>query len=351
VVFAINDSINSETGFRPFELKYGSADGTYCRLPETLDSVELTSAWLRNLNTDLAHVRAASKKHQDTLALERTAANPPSTQQNRYQPGDFILYNYPKDQPKPTKLSSPHLGPYEVIKHEKNEVEARHICMGTVRTFHVDDVQIFIGDRAAAFRVSMTDADQHQIEKFCAYIGDPSKRQTCEFEVEFRDRSKLWLPWSKDLYDTIYYEAYCRERRELFPLLFTVTASKKQISAVRSQEITAVSPGDEVYVSLQALCPYYYDSLEHVLTDIYHTQYMIKLCYKDWKTPRSYKLIAGSIAVFNFEWSNFDNYFVTFYGSNKIRTPDMVILDAAYFDAHPEAKPKDEVLRRLPKKP
>lgn len=197
----------------------------------------------------------------------------------------------------------------------------------------------------------MTDADQHQIEKFCAYIGDPSKRQTCEFEVEFRDRSKLWLPWSKDLYDTIYYEAYCRERRELFPLLFTVTASKKQISAVRSQEITAVSPGDEVYVSLQALCPYYYDSLEHVLTDIYHTQYMIKLCYKDWKTPRSYKLIAGSIAVFNFEWSNFDNYFVTFYGSNKIRTPDMVMLDAAYFDAHPEAKPKDEVLRRLPKKP
>jgi len=97
VVFAINDSINSEKGFRTFELKYGSADGTYCRLPETLDSVELTSAWLRNLNTDLAHVRAASKRHQDTLALERAAANPPFTPQNRYRPGYFIVYNYPKD--------------------------------------------------------------------------------------------------------------------------------------------------------------------------------------------------------------------------------------------------------------
>ena len=316
-----------------------------------MDPAQLTSAWLRNLNTDLAHVRAASKKHQNALVAERTAANPPPSQHNRYQPGDFILYQYPKDQPKPTKLSSPHLGPYEVIKHEKNEVEARHLCMGTVRTFHVDDVQIFIGCREAAFKASMTDADQHQVEKFCAYVGDPSKRQICEFEVEFSDGSKLWLPWSKDLYDTIHYETFCRERRELYPLLFTVSEAKKQISAVRSQDITAVVPGDEVYLSLQALCPYYYDSLETILTDIYHTQYVIKLTYRDWKTPRSRKLIGGSIAVFNFEWSNFDNYFVTFYGSNKLRSPDMVILDGAYFDSHPEAKPKAGVLKGLPKKP
>jgi hypothetical protein len=111
VIFAINDSVNSETGFRPFELKYGTSDGTYCRLPETLDPAQLTSAWLRNLNTDLAHVRAASKKHQNALVAERTAANPPPSQHNRYQPGDFILYQYPKNQPKPTKLSSPHLDP------------------------------------------------------------------------------------------------------------------------------------------------------------------------------------------------------------------------------------------------
>ena len=223
--------------------------------------------------------------------------------------------------------------------------------MGTIRTFHVDDVQLFIGDRDTAFKASLTDADQHQIEKFCAYIGDPSKRQTCEFEVEFRDKSKLWLPWSKDLFDTIHYESFCRERRELYPLLFTVAEAKKQISAVLSQEITAVVPGDEVYVSLQAICPYYYDSLETILTDIYHTQYVVKLSYKGWKNPRSRKFIGGSIAVFNFEWTNLDNYFVTFYGSNKLRSHDMVILDAIYFNSHPEAKPKAAVLQALPKKP
>ena len=80
VIFAINDSVNSETGFRPFELKYGSTDATYCRLPETLDASQLTSAWLRNLNTELANIRAASKKYQDKLVVARTLSNPPPTQ-------------------------------------------------------------------------------------------------------------------------------------------------------------------------------------------------------------------------------------------------------------------------------
>jgi hypothetical protein len=120
---------------------------------------------------------------------------------------------------------------------------------------------------------------------------------------------------------------------------------------VRNQEITAVVPGVEVYLSLQALCPYYYDTLENVLADIYHTQYVIKLTYTGWNVPRSHKLIKGAIAVFNFEWSNFDNYFVTFYGSTKVRSPEMVVLDAEYFDLHPEAKPTINVLKRLPKKP
>ena len=120
---------------------------------------------------------------------------------------------------------------------------------------------------------------------------------------------------------------------------------------MRSQEISTVAPGDEVYVSLQAIFPYFYDTLEDILSDIYHTRYVVKLIYKDWKNPRNHKLIGGTIAVFNFEWSNFDNYFVTFYGSSRIRTPDMVILDAAYVASHPEVKPNESVLNLLPKKP
>ena len=97
--------------------------------------------------------------------------------------------------------------------------------------------------------------------------------------------------------------------------------------------------------------PYYYDSLENILADIYHTQYVVRLSYKHWKVPRSRKLIGGSIAVFNFECSNLDNYFVTFYASTKMRSPDMVELDATFFDVHPEIKPKNEVLKRLSRKP
>jgi hypothetical protein len=51
-----------------------------------------------------------------------------------------------------------------------------------------------------------------------------------EFFVTFADDTALWVPWSPDLFASLPYEEFCRLHRELFPLIFTVTESKKQIS-------------------------------------------------------------------------------------------------------------------------
>ena len=57
VLFAINDAVNSETGVRPLDAKFGSDDGPNSRLPDSLDPAEITSAWLRALDQDLRHIR------------------------------------------------------------------------------------------------------------------------------------------------------------------------------------------------------------------------------------------------------------------------------------------------------
>ena len=91
VLFAINDGINSETGVRPLDAMFGSADSPYFRLPDSVDPATITSAWVRGLNEDLRHIRAKSLEFQRKLIAERTEDTPEELQ-NRYQPGDFVLF-------------------------------------------------------------------------------------------------------------------------------------------------------------------------------------------------------------------------------------------------------------------
>ena len=43
VVFSINDAINSETGVRPFDAKFGSLDGPYLQMPDKALLKEITN--------------------------------------------------------------------------------------------------------------------------------------------------------------------------------------------------------------------------------------------------------------------------------------------------------------------
>ena len=286
---------------------------------------------LQQLNKDLVRIRKVTDEHHAQLIKERTADNPAPEHQNVYQPSDFVLYQYPPDRPKPTKLSSPYLGPYEVRIQLKNDLEASHVVPGGLRTFHVNQVKLFVGSRAQAEEVARSDADQHLVLRFLSYIGDPAKRTTCEFEVEFCDGTIVWLVWSSDLFHTVPYEDFCRLNRELFPLLYTVEQSRARIKEVRQQSIDLVGPGETVYFSLRNVDPYWYDTLD--LHDPYHTHYVILLVYHSWSTSRSSKNICGSIPVFDLPKS--DNYFVSFYGSTHTLAPSMVLLDVSYFQLHP----------------
>ena len=105
VLFAINDGVNSETGVRPLDATFGSEDSPYFRLPDSTDPSSITSAWVRALDEDLRHVRAVSAKFQQELVKERVKDTPEETQ-NKYQPGDFVLFQRDPAVPRPSKLAS-----------------------------------------------------------------------------------------------------------------------------------------------------------------------------------------------------------------------------------------------------
>ena len=71
---------------RTLDAMFGSADGPYFRLPDSVDPSSITSAWVRGLDEDLRHIRTKSSAFQKDLVNERTLDTPEETQ-NCYQPG------------------------------------------------------------------------------------------------------------------------------------------------------------------------------------------------------------------------------------------------------------------------
>jgi hypothetical protein len=51
--------------------------------------------------------------------------------------------------------------------------------------------------------IALWDADQYVIKKILGWKGDPQVRTTMEFKVMFEDGDILWIPYSKDIDDSI----------------------------------------------------------------------------------------------------------------------------------------------------
>jgi hypothetical protein len=54
-----------------------------------------------------------------------------------------------------------YLGPYEVIRQVKNDVEVRDLVRGNIKVFHVERLKIFHGSKEEAFRLAKIDTDHH----------------------------------------------------------------------------------------------------------------------------------------------------------------------------------------------
>ena len=317
IQFMLNSVVNSETGVIPFEAHFGSQDFVYFRLPEGSDSTALAHSYIQALNENLQTLFELSKRHQDEIIKERTAGTPPE-KQNMYQPGDFVLWQANPDEPLPSKLSPKFIGPYIVLEQVKNAVSCKHVIQGYIKNFDVERLKIFHGDLEAAKKVAIIDNDQYTIRTIHSYRGDPMNRRTMDFLIEYEDGDKIWIPWSKDLFDSIPYEKYCRSVPELTPLVYTVEGWKQNEKLLNSKPISDVVPGDICFVDLRFLGHLWYD--HHVpLPDKFSTLYLLEGHYFVWENKKKTK-ISIKFPVLN-EVFVVSNDFIQRYGYRS-RLPD-----------------------------
>ena len=263
VEFHLNDRVNSETGHSAFELTFGSEDVRYFRLPEGLSEPERCSRWLVNLNENLQAIREICRKHQ----------------------------------------------------HVRNDVECRHLNLKSIESFVVDRLTLFSGTRAEAERLAMEDANQFVIRSINAYRGDPETRTTMQFEITWEDGETSWRTWDRDLFNSVPYEQFCHSRPELFPIIYDLKQVSSERARINSFDITLVTPGEVVFISLRYFGFFVYDK-ELDLPNKWHTEYVIKMRYDRWETPGSQRIIIGKVDLFGVEY-RCSNYIVFAWGNRR----------------------------------
>ncbi len=324
IQYILNSTHNSETDMVPFELHFGQNCHTYHKIPTNLNLNIQVNEFVKLLNSNLKHLLELSRQYQLKLVQERTGSNSNNIQFiNQYQPGDYVLKQIDMSKPRPSKLHPQFLGPYEVISHIGNDIQVRNIITGEIRTFHVDMVKIFHGNRDQAYQLAMIDTEQYEVDYIISYRGDPKTRSTTEFLVKYKDGDELWVPYSKDISATQQFETFCRTHSQLFYLLYNANDAKRIASDIKSKDITMVEPGNTVYVDLRSYGEHWYKGLD--LPYKFSKSYVLEYRYTKWVSPRNRKRIRAICKVFDESWS-LDNLFVHCFGHTTTFDPDTMIL-------------------------
>lgn len=322
IFFIINSSLNSETNMVPYHAHFGTAEATYFQMPETLTPEEQTHEFVKRLDDNLKILNEASLTYQQQLVAERTKDTPENLQ-NKYQPGDYVLWlaNDGK-KPRENKLEPKFKGPYEVIKHHKNDVTCRHVNLGFIVDLDSMRLKRFLGTKEEAEKIAMIDQNQFLLDKILGYRGDINRRRTIEFLVRFADGTKVWKTLNKDITDTIVFEDYCRLNTELTQLLYTKQNSRAYVQSLRKTNITLVSPGDVVYVNLRSWGNSWYDQLR--LPDLHEKRYVVLGKYGNYSGNKM-QHISITFPVMK-ETYEVDNIFVYTWGHTKQLQEDDVVI-------------------------
>lgn len=251
--FALCSHPTSETGgFTPFELKYGTEDAAYFRLPQ--DSPTTPVQLLRRLDANLRAVRARSHELQQTIKQERASKDHPAT---NYAVGDLVLFNtMGGGEPfNSSKLTTKYAGPYRVIQQAKNDIKVEHVVTNAVKIFHVDRVKPFFGSDADATRLAEWDDDQFEVESIEYWVGNAFARKNVLFAVRFQDGDRAILPLTADLATNEQLVAFINRKPALLPLRYARKEDFQQHMSARNREPIAEFQNDnmplQVYLDIR----------------------------------------------------------------------------------------------------
>jgi hypothetical protein len=263
--FSLCSFPTSETGgYTPFQLKYGTLDTNYFKLPQDAPA-QMSHQLIKDLDRNLQTVRDLSHSFQKLLVEERQKND--NKVPAVYEEGDLVFWN-PKEHSKSvleSKLAPPYLGPFVVLSQEKNDVTVRHINLNTTHIFHVGRLKPFFGSREEGQQIAKIDQNQFHVELITSYTGNPFIRTSMLFMVKFEfETSTIAVRYSNDIAATVQFQAFVLSRNELFPLRFQAAEVSHEIAKINKLTISSVSPGQIAYVSLRfydGRTSGYYDSL------------------------------------------------------------------------------------------
>ena len=256
IKMVMNSEAHRETGgIPPYILKFGNKFSRYYEFPSfDQDSDILHSQYVQNLNDHLSYFRAKVSHYKAMTARKRDKIG---TKQNFYQPGDFVF----KDEVQHGfrvlgKIHANRSGPYLVIKQERNNVFLKNIVTGDQTAVPVDKLDRFYGTFDEAFDLAMTDTDQFVVTRILGYCGDPMRKTSCEFMLEYEDGDIRWRTFSaKDLFNTPFYNEFCSSRPECLPLRYTMN-ELKTLKKNHNTSILKVTTGTKMFVDIR-----YFDQL------------------------------------------------------------------------------------------
>jgi hypothetical protein len=250
IIFALNSRTTPETGgYTPFQLKYGSQDAAFFKLPVDIQPGAHSKEIIRRLDEDLQTIRQLSFEAQSILVEERKSSDAPHS---HYETGDLILWN-PRESPGDhlaTKLSPTWTGPFEVISQSKNDITCQHVNMKTVSVLHSSRVKPFFGSIEDALALAQLDNNQFNIVSINYFTGNPHLRTSMSFNVTFADET-VDLDFNHDFADSQQFHDYTRSKPILFPLTGTRSAMLKAIALKRKTPITDYSIGQTVHLDLR----------------------------------------------------------------------------------------------------
>jgi hypothetical protein len=171
VQFLLNDSVNAETGYKPFTLQYGSQAAIFHSLPEALNvsNIEHSHEYLQRLDAFLARARQRSNAHMASVQEARAKGNP--NLQTSYQPGDQILYDNRKLSQRNKVRQATWEGPFTVERQLGNKIVCTHTGLKTTHTLHAEDVKVFHGSLEQAKAVATFDKQQAEVECVLSHHG------------------------------------------------------------------------------------------------------------------------------------------------------------------------------------
>ena len=252
--YFLNDRPTNETGgFTPFQLKYGTQDANFFKLPSNVLPEHCSAEILKLLDQDLKTLRDTSLKFQTQLATQRTKGNYPIV---HYQAGDLILWN-PREHSrafKESKLSPNWLGPYKVLEQKDNDIKCVHLCMGTTWTFHNDRVKPYPDTEAQGIIDARLDYNQFVIKSFNSFSGNPHLRTSMQFSIDFIVNEEIetsLVNYSNDIADTEQFSDYVHSINYLFPLRYAASLAKLEINKINKSSIKDINVNDVLWLNLR----------------------------------------------------------------------------------------------------